>query len=260
MKGDYMDPSITDVKSLFTTGDLSDETSSLMINSLDGTNLVGCSGAAADDMETDDVTVVSAILDDSASMHQFRDVVRESYDKFIKSLKDSKQSGSMLVSTRVFATRQKILHGFKKVDDIAPIGNDYKANGSSTALYDTLMEAMAGIKAYSKDLNQNGVRTKCIVVVFSDGDDNDSRKVKSFQVKAVSEELLKSEKVYLVYGGYQQDPNANLKAIADEVGFPSVMITNASEHDIRQTMDLVSKSIIRTSQTQVGKSNSFFQN
>jgi uncharacterized protein YegL len=253
---------INDVKNLFNSsvddGDLNSQASLIMINSLDGTNLAGCLGAPVDDLETDDVTIVTTILDASLSMKSFESTVRDSYDKFIKSLQESKQAGSILVSNRTFHSKQTILHGFKKVDEIKPIDKQYKANGGSTALYDTLLDALTGIKAYSKSLNQNGVRTKCVVAVFSDGDDNDSKKASSSDVKTVSDELLRSEMFYLVYVGYQQDPSTNLKAIADTVGFPNVLTTNATESEIRRSMDLVSKSIIRTSQTQIGKSNSFF--
>ena len=253
---------INDVKNLFNNsvddGDLNSQASLIMINSLDGTNLAGCMGTSVDDLETDDVTIVTTILDASLSMKSFESTVRDSYDKFIKSLQESKQAGSILVSNRTFHSKQTILHGFKKVDEIKPIDKQYKANGGSTALYDTLLDALTGIKAYSKSLNQNGVRTKCVVAVFSDGDDNDSKKASSNDVKTVSDELLRSEMFYLVYVGYQQDPSTNLKAIADTVGFPNVLTTNATESEIRRSMDLVSKSIIRTSQTQIGKSNSFF--
>jgi uncharacterized protein YegL len=253
---------INDVRNLFqdstADGDLSKQAGALMINSLDGTNLAGCMGTSVDDIETDDVTIVSIILDASLSMKTHESTVREAYDKLIKSLQGSKQSGSILVSTRTFATRQNTLHGFKKVDEVSVIDKDYKANGGSTALYDTLLDALTGIKAYSKSLNQNGVRTKCIVAVFSDGEDNDSQKSSSHDVKIISNSLLQSEMFYLVYVGYQTDPSANLQSIADLVGFPNVLTTQASESEIRRTMDLVSKSIIRTSQTQIGKSNSFF--
>jgi len=253
---------IDDVKGLFNNsvddGDLGQQASMIMINSIDGTNLTGCMGTAIDDLETDDVTIASIILDSSLSMKAHESIVRSCYDNFIKSLQGSKQAGSMLVSTRTFDSKQNILHGFKKVDEVKPIDKQYRANGGSTALYDTVLDALTGIKAYSKSLNQNGVRTKCVVAIFSDGDDNDSRKATAKDVKTVSNDLLKSEMFYLVYVGYKQDPSANLDAIASQIGFPNVLTTNATESEIRKTMDLVSKSIIRTSQTQIGKSNSFF--
>ena len=117
---------------------------------------------------------------------------------------------------------------------------------------------MTGIRAYVKNLNDNGIRTKCIVVVFSDGEDNDSHNNKASDVKTLSKDFLKSEMFYLVYIGYKHDDSDNLDAIAAEVGFPNVLTTKATVSEIRKTMNLVSKSIIRTSQSRIGPGNSFF--
>jgi hypothetical protein len=252
---------VDDITSLFQTDPLNDpNANALMINSLNGTNLAGCLGAPIDDIETDDVTIVKILLDDSASMSHHKQAVRDGYDNFIESLKGSKQGGSILVSTVVFSTHAKILHGFKKSDEIDPIGNEYNAHGGSTALYDTLMDALTGIQAYSKDLKASGVRSKAIVVVFSDGDDNNSRNNSATDVKTVVKASLMKEGFYPVYVGYKQSPSDDLDAIAEQVGFPNVLTTSATQSEIRRTMDLVSKSVIRTSQTTIGgANNSFFQ-
>jgi uncharacterized protein YegL len=251
-----------DIKNLFSNaadeGEISRNASQVMINSLDGTNIMGCMGAAIDDIETDDVTVVSLVLDASYSMKSHEATVRDAYDNLIGALAASKQAGSIIVSARTFATVQDILYGFVKVAQIAKIGKKYTAVGNSTALYDALVDAMTGIRAYAKNLNDNGIRTKCIVVVFSDGADNDSVKNKSSDVKVLSEDFIKSEMFYLVYVGYKGGEDDDLDAIAKEVGFPNVLTTQATQSEIRKTMNLVSASIIRTSQSQIGPSNSFF--
>jgi len=253
---------VDDVKSLFQTDPTADaDAMGLMINSLDGTNLAGCLGAELDDLETDDVTIVKVLLDASYSMNDHEQTVREAYDKFINSFKGSKQAGSILVSTITFATQAKILHGFKKSDEIDPIGKDYIAKGGSTALYDALIDALTGAQAYAMDLKTNGVRVKVIIVVFSDGDDNDSRKASASNIKTIVDAAIKKEGFYPVYVGFKQSPNDDLEAIAKRCGFPNVEITNATESDIRRTVDLVSKSVIRTSQTTVGAgggNNTFF--
>lgn len=251
---------VDDITALFSSPSIDPAAAGLMINSLNGTNLTGCLGASLDDIETDDVTLVKVLLDASLSMKQNESVVRTCYDTFISSLKGSKQAGSILVSTVAFSTRTDILHGFKKVEEIDPIGNGYRANGGSTALYDSLMESVTGAKAYSTDLNTNGVRTKTIVAVFSDGADNDSRKFSAADVNTLVTTLLKKEMFYPVYVGYKNYSNDDLDAVAQQVGFPNVLTTNATESEIRRTMGMVSMSVIRTSQTTIGgATNSFFQ-
>lgn len=238
---------------------ISKRASNVIINNLDGTNIAGCIGAEVEDLETDDVTVVSLILDSSASMNSNQQAVREGYDNLIQALKDSKQAGSMLVSARMFDSCQKIFYGFTKVEDIKPIGYDYIADGDSTTLYDTLVDALIGIRSYCEELNSNGIRTKVILVVFSDGDDNNSQKNRASDVKTLSEEFLKKELYYLVYIGFKQYETDNLEAIAKEVGFPNVLTVDATGSEIRKVMGLVSKSIIQTSQSQIGPTNSFFE-
>lgn len=249
--------SVDDVKTLFADaesgGEISVAASQVMVGNLNATNVMGCMGADADDLETDDVTLVSFVLDASISMEEHEDVVRESYDELVQALNGSKQAGSMLVSTRNFATQEQILHGFKQVEEIDKIGGQYVANGSSTALYDALISAMMGIRSYAKQLNDSGIRTKCVVIVCSDGDDNDSKN-SATTVRTLSEDFLKSEMFYLVYVGF----GPNLDHIADAVGFPNKLTTTKDASGIRKTMGLVSKSIIRASQTQITSNNTFF--
>jgi uncharacterized protein YegL len=231
--------------------------SQMMINSLNNTNILGCTGVGVDDLQTDDITLVSLILDASMSMSAHEAVVRESFDELINALKGSKQAGSMLISSRVFGTKQKILYGFKQVEEIAknPIGSDYVANGSSTALYDSVFDAMTGIRVYSESLKQSGVRTKGIVIVMSDGEDNNSVKQNASDCKTLSEDFLKTESFVLVYVGFGSQ---DLLQIASEIGFKDTLISTKDASQIRKTMGVISKSIIRQSQTQIIPTNSFF--
>jgi len=240
------------------SGAMNKKVSEVIINNLNDSNIAGCIGVEVDELSVDDITVVSIILDASGSMNHNEQAVRDGYDSLINSLKESKQSDSMIVSSRVFSSDQKILYGFTKVEEIKKIGSDYTAEGRSTSLYDTLVNAMTDINIYSKNLNDNGIRTKNIIIVFSDGEDNSSRKNNSLDVKTVSDEFLKLEQYHLVYVGFQNDPNVSLDMIAKEIGFPNILTAKATEHEIRQTMNLVSKSIIKTSQSQINTTNTFF--
>ena len=86
-----------DLKNLFNNaardGDIGTAASKIIINSLGGTNITGCLGTDVDDLETDDVTVVSLILDASYSMKSFEKAVRDGYNNLIEALTNSKQSG-----------------------------------------------------------------------------------------------------------------------------------------------------------------------
>ena len=255
--------SVSSIQNLITSATQSNEidanAASIMINSLDDTNVIGCTGVDIDDLTTDCVTLVAIVLDSSYSMFPNELVVREAFDELvIKAMSESKQADSMLVSTRTFSNKEDILYGFKKVSDIGKIGSQYDAKGDSTRLYDSLVNAITAIRAYAKTLNDGGVRTKCIVVPFTDGHDNDSQNFKASDVKKLVDECHKSEMFYFVYVGFKSDPSDNLEADAKSIGFSNVLTSTNSPHDIRQSMGLVSQSIIRKSQTVVGPQNTFF--
>jgi len=256
--------SVNSIKSLFTgaaqSNEMSQDAAAIMVNSLNDTNILGCTGASFDELETDSVTLTSIIIDGSYSMKNNEQTVRESYDELvIKAMADSKQSGSMLVSTRVFSTDQTILYGFKKVADIGKIGSQYRADGGSTRLYDAVVDAITGIRAYAKTLNDGGVQTKCIIVVMSDGQDNDSQKNSAADAKKLAEDCIASEMFYLTYVGFKTSPSDNLDAVAAMIGFPNAYTTGNTPSEIRKAMGLVSQSVIRKSQTQIGPANTFFQ-
>lgn len=240
-------------------GEMTEDAANIMINSLNDTNVLGCTGVDINDLSTDDVTLASIILDGSYSMKGNELAVREAFDEFVVAMTKSKQADSILISTRIFSTKESILYGFKKVADVGKIGSQYVANGDSTRLYDTAVNAITAIRAYAKTLNDGGVRTKCIIAVFTDGRDNDSQNYpKPDAVKKLADDAHKSEMFYLVYVGFKNDPSDNLEADAKAIGFPNVLTTTNDAHAVRQAMGLVSQSIIRKSQTSIGPSNTFF--
>jgi len=239
--------------------EVSQEAADIMIGGLNDTNILGCTGVDVDNIDSDIVTVIAFALDSSYSMKHNEQAVREAYDELgIKAMQDSKQHKDMLISTRVFDDSERILYGFKKVDDVGKIGSQYIAEGSATAVYDTAISTMTAVRAYAKTLNDSGVQTKCIVAIFSDGDNNWGNVVDPAVVKKVAEDCLKSEMFYLVYIGFKNSPNDDLEAIGKSMGFPNVFTTTSSPSEIRKAMGLVSQSTIRKSQTTVGADNSFF--
>jgi hypothetical protein len=257
-------PGVNAVKSLFagavSAGQVSAEAADIMVNSLDDTNILGCTGVSADDLSTDMVTLISLVMDSSYSMSGNESAVRDAYDELvIKAMKESKQAPSMLVSGVVFDDIVKTLYGFKKVEDIGKIGSRYSARGGSTALYDATISAIAGIRAYAKNLSDSGVNSKCIVAIMTDGQNN-SGKADVDQVKTVVEDCLKAEQFYIAFIGFKSGPMDDYSSIAKAMGIPAanILTTTNSPSDVRKAMGLVSQSAIRKSQTQVSSTNTFF--
>lgn len=233
--------------------------SQIMVANLDAVALAGCQGTEVDLIPTDEVTLVSFIHDGSGSMVDERDVVVEAYRQVIEALQGSKQSDSILVSDWIFNDTRNLVHGFVPASQVPDLNASYNPDGS-TALYDTVMVALTGLTAYGQQLRANGVRTKNVVVVFSDGDDNASRLTTAAQVKLVAQSLLAQETFILAYVGFDRYgylSETGVRRLADSIGFVDVITATTDQSAIRKILRQVSASVIRASQTSVS-SGGFF--
>lgn len=113
---------------------------------------------------------------------------------------------------------------------------------------------------YAQHLRQMGVMVRCIVLVYSDGEDNASRQ-SAASVRRAAEELLKHEIYTLAYIGFKSGgiSQRELEQLADEIGFPEALYSSLSHGDLRRIFHLVSASTIRTSQQQANTSRIFQQ-
>lgn len=239
---------------------LEQDASQIMVANLDAIALAGAQGTEVGEIPTDEVTLVAMIHDGSGSMINERDVVVQSYRELLEALKGSKQAESILISDWIFNTTKELVHGFIPVAQAPDLDSVYSPGGG-TALYDTALAALTGIVAYRQQLENNGVRTKCVVVVFSDGDDNSSA-VTNIEVQKVAKALLDQEIYVLAYVGFSDYGVLNkseAKQLADEIGFKDVIAAGTGPSEIRRIFQQVSASIIRASQAVVS-SGGFFNN
>lgn len=231
----------------------------VLVDNLDATTLAGTFGTAVDDIPTTEVTLVVPVLDMSGSMTPVTKAVIDGYNTMLQAMRDSKQAESILVSTWVFNNQPQLLYGYTPVSQVPHLTNhDYRPDWM-TALYDATLDAFTGLVGYGQQLRDSGIYTKCVVVVFSDGADNRSQH-SPFDVKTVSADLLQQEIYVLAFVGFETGEPVDYHQIAGEMGFPSVLTAQSTPSEIRKVFTLVSKSVIRQSQTTVDpdKSKDFF--
>jgi uncharacterized protein YegL len=250
-------PNLNDIQDLFAnaSGDgLGNQATGILVENLDSVALAGCSGADLADINTDDVTLVAAVVDASASMSVVRQAVIEGFNTMLDTFKGSKQSDSILVSAWSFNNAAQLHFSYTPAPLVKKLAWDEYNPDGGTALYDSLLYVMAGMVAYGQTLRNNGIRTRGIIIVFSDGDDNCSR-TQAYQVNTVSQGLLAQEIYSLAYAGFGIPDPVRLAA---QVGFPLVIPAGSGPSEIRRIFQQVSASVIRVSQANVGGSNSFF--
>lgn len=249
----------TNLQSLFkdsSSNGMSRQSVDLLIQNLDGQAGLGCVGAQVDDLNTDDVTLLSVIIDMSSSMGSVRDDVIDAFNQMARALNDSKAADSIIVSAWTFDDSTNLLFGYTPIDQVKDLTRREYTPRGATALYDAVLDGFTGIVGYGQDLRNNGIRTRSIVIVISDGGDNVSKNTAA-AVRTVAQDLIKQEFYTLAFVGLGDAPT--FTQIAQNMGFPNVLTTQNTPSEIRRTLNLISNSVIRTSTAQVMPNiNSFF--
>lgn len=251
--------SSSDLQALFQSSQqsgMSRQSVDLMIQNLDAQTGLGCVGAQVDDLNTDDVTLLVVVIDQSSSMSPVKNDVIDAFNQMTRALADSKAADSILMSAWTFDDQPNILFGYTPIDSVTDLtAQTYQPNGA-TALYDATLDGFTGIVAYGQNLRDNGIRTRSIVVVISDGGDNVSGASAS-AVKTVAQDLRRQEFYTLAFVGLGDE--AYFTQIANNMGFNNVLTTSNTPGEIRRALNLISGSVIRTSQNQISTtSNNFF--
>lgn len=204
-----------------------------------------------DEIENDHMYLMGIAQDCSGSMDDYTGEMRKAMGNFVKSIQDSKQDDEMLVSVTEFDSTVKS-SGFQNVADLS---TNFCAGGC-TAMYDAIIVAAQQLTDYMDQLNNSGVRTRGGLVIFSDGQDNESKYTAKEAADAI-QKLLKREIVvaFVAFG-----PNAH--GIAQNLGVPqhNVMETDASPSELRKIWGILSKSAISSSKSAAAgaSQNDFF--
>jgi uncharacterized protein YegL len=200
-------------------------------------------GAGVDEIDSEDVTLVSFVLDMSGSMHPLAKEVIGAFNGEVSALAQARSASTILAAATTFADAPQILFGYQPLAKVTKLDQKSYAPNGSTALYDAVFGVMERLSAYRKTLSDNGVRSRAIVIVLSDGGDNASSHNAS-QVKTAAKRLLREEAVVLAYAGFGGDA-AEHKQSADAMGFPHVLTAGHSAHDLRRVLGVVSQSVLR---------------
>jgi hypothetical protein len=235
---------------------LSPATTEILVQNLTPTVVQGAQGISSDELGEDRAMLIVPLLDMTGSMVNFRQDVVNAYNGMLTALQGSGQADQMLLSGWTFNTQSYLLHGYMPVEFVPTLDLKRYRPGDQTALYDAILDAITGMVAYGQALRNQGVRTRLTLVVFTDGLDNSSRRTAA-QVRQVVEDLQAQEIYTFVLVTFGQ---GFAKKMAQDIGIINVMEADASGEDIKRSMEVVSRSLIKASQTVVLRKgqNAFF--
>lgn len=250
--------------------------SQIMIANLNATTMPMCLGAPIHTLESDDVTIIMFVIDESPSMSEVRQLLIDTFNEvMIEGLKGSskKTANTIIVGGLSFSTRIKPMWGggFKKLQELSLLTlRDYDPDsGSATNFYQAVLDGLTGASAYATQVFQEtGTPPKVIVVPLTDGADN-CHQAKPEDVLAVVSSL--SREIYkfplVVFETYER---VDGEQIALQTGFDlfhSKKEPGETDDDVRRRfrhmMGTLSSQVISASQANVGgaapTSQSFWQ-
>ena len=238
---------------------LTDDTLNLVVSNLNGPTMIGAVGVSLDELASNEVTLAMNIIDMSSSMTPHAADLMAAYnDEYLEAMAGSTAVDDILVSTILFNDDVQLLHGYVNLVDVPHLTSQTYTPYGCTALYDAVAGGLTNMVLYAQQLRQSGVMVRCLVVVYSDGEDNTSKQ-RAKEVARTAKELLKQEIYTLAYVGFvdqsqqpmgfktngQPDP---VQKLADTIGFTEALTVGLDPADLRRIFHLASMSTVRVSQ------------
>jgi hypothetical protein len=238
---------------------LTDDTMGLVVSNLNGPTMMTAVGVPLNQLASNEVTLAMNIIDMSGSMSPFADTLIHAYNEdYLAAMASSTAVDDILVSTILFNKDVTLLHGYMPLLDAPPLARQVYDPDNMTALYDAVAAGLTNMVLYAQQLRQSGVMVRCLIIVYSDGGDNASKQ-RAPDVRRASLELLKQEIYTLAYVGFQSGgiKEAELRQLADDIGFPDILLAGLSQSELRRIFHLASMSTIRVSQQGAAKAGVF---
>ena len=211
------------------------------------------SGVRPETLGATEYTLVTLALDKTGSVVDFADQLFKVMTTVVEACRKSPRADYLLLRVTQFNTAVDEVHPFLPLSQIDVNSYTVPDCHGFTALRDATFSAVGATTAYAKVLADSDFLTNGIVIVVTDGVDNDSKWSESdvaTQIKgAIKNESLESLRTILV-GVNAGQFTAQLEAFRKAVGIDQyVDIADATAQRLAKLADFVSRSISAQSQS-----------
>ena len=213
----------------------------------------GFSGVRPETLGSTEYTLCTLVLDKTGSVYDFAAELNKVKKTVVEACRKSPRADFLLLRVVEFNTSVDEVHGFKPLADIDPNAYGVPNCTGLTALYDATFSAVASMNAYAKTLTDQEYLVNGLVVIATDGSDNDSRMttadIQRELKKAVTGEQLESLRTILV-GVNAGSHSSRLQSFQKDVGIDQyVDVADATPQRLAKLADFVSRSISAQSQS-----------
>jgi len=213
----------------------------------------GFSGVRPETLGSTEYTLVTLVLDKTGSVTGFANELFNIKKTVVEACRKSPRAEFLLLRVLEFNSKVEEVHGFKPLSEIDAADYAVPDCRGVTALRDAAFAAVSATNAYAKTLAAQDYLTNGIVIIATDGDDNDSRMsaadVKGEINDAVKGEHIESIRTVLV-GVNAAEFRAALQNFQNDAGIDQyVDVADATPGRLAKLADFVSRSISAQSQS-----------
>lgn len=217
----------------------------------------GYSAVPLDELEAAQFTLGTIVVDRSTSTNGFTREMTDAVKASIEALKRHPLKDQILVRVVAFDSSMEEIHGFIPVTgiDSSQYEGCFTARGM-TALFDACVSAVEATEGYSRTLASKHYLNNGIVIVITDGANNEGRfdspgdvvEVKKAFTGAMKNESLESLTTILIAVGFQSLKN-ELTAFHKDAGFtnPIIGVEQATPDAIARIGNFITSSFSSTS-------------
>ena len=203
-----------------------------MENSVLKVSPYGFSHKKIDELGATEYTLVSIALDTSGSVASYKDELEECIRTVVAACLKSPRADNLMLRIIDFNSKLTETHGFKPLGECnADDYTDFISPGGCTSLYDASVNAVEALNVYGKNLSDNDYEANAILVVITDGCENNSTNTITQVTEAVAkikkDESVESIVTILVGVGVDQDSSNELERFKNDVDFTQYVGTKS---------------------------------
>ena len=231
-------------------GDLSTQgLQALTIQADLGSQIQAGLGIAPDDVPSAEVVLVTMMPDDSGSIRFAGNaqVVRDGHNLVLGALGQCQQQDDILVHTRYLNGR--VLFPYCALSDTTPMSSQNYNPDKGTPLYDQVAVVLGTVMAKTWEFQDNGVPVRTVTLLITDGADEHSRHQSAATVRALVEDMRRSESHIVAAMGIDNG-STNFRRVFQEMGIADewILTPGNSAQEIRAAFQVFSQSAVRVSQ------------
>ena len=167
-----------------------------------------------------EITFISVLVDNSISMSPHQRAVIDGCNLMAEALQGAKRKNAMEIQLSVlngFAGNQGIVYDYTPVTGVQPLGSNGIVILDYTPLYDQTVAVFGEIARKCAIAEDQGMSVRSQTLIFTDGEDTDSRAHSAADCNTLIGDMLRTEKHRALFCGVGSE--ANFRAIAKSMGF-----------------------------------------